>query len=65
MLIDTGNGHQIHVPASGGKAGRGRNRTGTIQVRRHGFIIKQYRFVTADFASYQAAFKKAEDFCKL
>lgn len=55
------NGYQFYVPTTGGKAGKGRNKTGTVQVRKDGFIKKQFRFKTNDRASSAKAFKKARD----
>lgn len=36
-------GYNIHVPRSGGKAGKGYNLTTTIQVRRDGLIVKSFK----------------------
>lgn len=58
------NGYIIRLPTSGGKAGKGRNRTSTVQVRKYGFLKAQFRFLVDDVASYRAAMRKAEDFAK-
>jgi len=49
----------IHVPSSGGKAGRGCNATGSVQVRDSVGIVKQFRFTTSDPGSYERARQKA------
>lgn len=53
------NGCTLRVPTSGGKAGKNRNRTGTVQVLSGGCLVKQYRFVVADKASRDKAWNKA------
>jgi hypothetical protein len=54
-------GYELHLPMSGGKAGKGYQKTSSIQVRRNNVIVKQFRF-KVDGLSTQAAFKKAKDF---
>jgi hypothetical protein len=54
--------YEVHLPTSGGKAGKGLNRTSTLQVRRDGSILKQFRFAVADFESRKIAVQKAKDF---
>lgn len=44
MKISTYGGYEIHVPTSGGKAGKGRNATSTVQLRKDNCIVKQFRF---------------------
>jgi len=46
MEVRTHRGHTLWEPQSGGKAGKGNNVTGTIQVRKGGRILKQFRFFT-------------------
>ncbi len=53
MLIATINGYSVHLPESGGKAGRGHNLTSSLQVFRDGTagsrsIAKQFRFTLHD-----------------
>lgn len=68
MKIGELNGFEFHVPTSGGKAGKGCNHTGTIQVVRtshHGSqIVKQFRFVVQDQASRLGAIVKARQYAK-
>ena len=52
------------MPTSGGKAGKGRNKTGTIQVRKWGMIAKQFRYKVGDENSRLAAIFKAKSFCE-
>lgn len=52
-------GWEIHLPTSGGKAGKGRARTSTYQVRRNNIIQAQYRFDIADRQSRDRALMKA------
>lgn len=61
-LIAELNGHEFYIPTSGGKAGKGHQKTGTIQIRKDGFIRKQIRFVMGDEASQSAAIEKAKAF---
>lgn len=62
MLIAELNGYEIHLPTSGGKAGKGYAETGTIQVRRSGCIVKQFRFTMDDKAGRVGALKKAKSY---
>lgn len=60
MKLATYKGFEIHLPTSGGKAGFGLNKTGSIQVRRDGFIVKQFRFDARNALSRRDAMKKAQ-----
>jgi hypothetical protein len=62
MLIGKLHGYEFHVPESGGKAGKGCNKTSSIQVRKGGVIEKNIRFTLADPASCTAAIEKAKRF---
>lgn len=64
MKVDELNGHEFHLPTSGGKAGKGRNRTSTIQVRRGGVIVKQYRFPMDNEEKRKKAIQRAKDFAR-
>lgn len=60
-------GYQIHIPTSGGKAGKGCNVTSTIQVfgpSHNGsrWMEKAFRFTVASAESRQAAMHKARLF---
>lgn len=55
-------GYDIIIPASGGKAGKGRNVTGSVQVRKHDMILKQFRFKIASDESRERAQWKARVF---
>jgi hypothetical protein len=59
-LCDMGD-YEIHVPTSGGKAGKGHNATSTIQVRRNSLIVKSVRFSLADASERSKAIQKAMD----
>lgn len=52
-------GYTLHIPTSGGKAGKGMNATGSIQVRKDSMIKKQFRFKTGDMNSKGRALLKA------
>lgn len=39
--------YQLHFPKSGGKAGKWRNKTSTVQVRKDSIIVKQFRYKLA------------------
>lgn len=60
MKIAELNGYEAHLPTSGGKAGKGCAKTGTIQVRRENMIVKQFRFVWADEPSRLKAIRSAK-----
>jgi hypothetical protein len=62
MKIGELNGYEFHVPTSGGKAGKGHQKTSTIQVRAGSVIVKQFRFVVADQGSRDRAIRKAKDY---
>ena len=51
--------YKIHIPISGGKAGKGLNKTSSLQVRMDGCILKQFRFKTSDREDRQRAFNMA------
>ncbi len=54
--------YEIHMPTSGGKAGKGKALTCSLQVRRDGIILKQFKFMVDDLESRKAAAQKAKDF---
>jgi hypothetical protein len=58
------NGFELHLPMTGGKAGKGHNVTSTFQLRKNGAIAKQFRFTLNKKESRQAALKKAHDFVR-
>ncbi len=65
MKLTDYKGYSIHVPTSGGKAGKGRNRTSTIQICKTDggrVIVKQIRFVLYEPDSRINAMQKAKDF---
>lgn len=45
MKIQDIGDYSIHEPTSGGKAGKGRNKTASIQVRKDGFVVKNIRYI--------------------
>lgn len=57
-------GFEIFGPTSGGKAGKGLARTSSMQVRRDGAIVKQFRFKCDDEDSRKAALRKAGAFMR-
>ena len=57
-------GFEFHVPTSGGKAGYGCNKTSTVQVRKGGYLLKQFRFEMASRDSRLAAMRKARAYAK-
>ena len=62
MKIAALNGYEVHLPTSGGKAGKGKAKSGSIQVRRDSCIVKQFRFRWADKASRLNAIRAARKF---
>jgi hypothetical protein len=65
MKIATVCGYELHKPTSGGKAGKGRNKTSTIQVRSGTQILAQFRFSTASIFSQREALAKARQWCEV
>lgn len=61
-VADLAHGYTLHLPTSGGKAGKGHNVTSTLQIRRAGVIEKQIRFVVADRESRKRAYAKVREF---
>lgn len=49
----------IRIPTSGGKAGKGRNKTGTVQVLVDQMLRRQYRFRVGDQESLDRAWARA------
>jgi hypothetical protein len=64
VKIAEANGLEVHLPTTGGKAGRGNARTGSIQVRDSNMIVKQFRFLWADAASRAKAIDGARAFMR-
>lgn len=64
MKVGELNGNEFHIPTSGGKAGKGKAITGSIQVRRGNRIVKQFRFRWMEKASRSAAIAKAKSFAQ-
>lgn len=60
MKLHDYKGYEFHQPTSGGKAGKGCNRTSTIQIRQGNCIVKQFRFELDIFMDRIRAVKKAE-----
>lgn len=54
---------EIHVPTSGGKAGKGKNVTGSVQVRCRSQIVKQFRFDALSIYSKRYAIVRAQLYC--
>jgi hypothetical protein len=55
---------ELHLPTTGGKAGRGQNKTSTFQLRRGSQIVKQFRFTVGDAASRRVAYEKIKHFIR-
>lgn len=62
MKLGDLHGYEVHIPMSGGKAGKGNNVTSTLQIRRDGCIVKQIRFVLTDPSGRSEAVRKAKDY---
>lgn len=60
MKLNDYKGYEIHVPTSGGKAGKGHNLTSTIQIRLDSMIKKQIRFDLASMDSRARAIDSAK-----
>lgn len=60
MKICDYRGTALHQPQSGGKAGKGRNKTSTIQVRDDFGIVKQFRYDVDSFQALKSAVAKAK-----
>lgn len=58
-------GYELHRPTSGGKAGKGYNKTSTIQVRKGDCIVKQFKFELAIFMDKERAINKAKNWIEV
>lgn len=47
---------------SGGKAGKGHNKTSTVQVHCDSIIVKQFRFNVDEAGSFKKALAKAQEY---
>jgi hypothetical protein len=54
--------YEIHAPTSGGKAGKGNNRTSTVQVRLGNQLKKQIRYTVGKPKARELAIDKARSF---
>lgn len=61
-LIHQSGDYQIRATTSGGKAGKGCNKTASLQVFHEDLIIKQVRFKRGVGGAFNAAFEKARNF---
>lgn len=61
MKIGDFGGFEIHVPTSGGKAGKYHAITSNIQIRCDNRILKQFRFIIADSESRKSAMRKTKE----
>jgi hypothetical protein len=59
MKVTDYKGYEVHIPSSGGKAGKGCNLTSSIQMRKGGRIAKQFRFSMTDAEARSATIAKA------
>jgi hypothetical protein len=64
MKIGELNGFEFHVPDSGGKAGKYKNKTGSVQVRLNNCVKKNIRFTVAKPASKDRAIEKAKQYAR-
>lgn len=63
MISNSYNGYTIRRSGErGGKAGRGKNKTATIQVLDGEFLLKQFKFEVGDDESFERARLKAINF---
>lgn len=62
MKIADYEGYEIYLPTSGGKAGKGKAKTCSLQVRKNNLIVKQFRFNLADKQDRSAAIGEAKKF---
>ncbi len=66
MKITEYRGYDIHLPTSGGKAGKGHNKTCSLQIctsdGRSRRVHKLVRFNVAEVGSRSAAVQKAKDY---
>jgi hypothetical protein len=57
------NGYTIKLAnQTGGKAGKGHNKTSTVQVIKDGCLVKQFRYTVDNPASFMEASRKAIEF---
>jgi hypothetical protein len=62
MKVAEYRGYEIRLPESGGKAGKGHNKTTSYQVLCDGFILKQFRFIVGCPLSSKSAARRARLF---
>lgn len=63
MKITDYKGYEIRQPTSGGKAGKWRNVTSTVQVVHGQRLLKQIRFAVPKLGAFHAALAKAREWC--
>lgn len=61
MKITDFQGYEIHLPSSGGKAGKGKNVMSSIQARKNNQILKQFRFTVSSPESQRPAMRKLKN----
>jgi hypothetical protein len=68
MKIADYSGYEIHLPTSGGKAGKGCQVTSALQIVRPAgnarVIVKQVRFILDNYESRRTAMQKVKDWCR-
>lgn len=66
IIIESIGEYTLCIPESGGKAGKGRNKTSTVQVRKRESmrqtLVKGFRYKRGDPDSYSSAKSKAKNF---
>lgn len=62
MILAERNGYVARLPETGGKAGKGQNKTSSLQVLKDNLIVKQFRFTMNNPESWKAAVAKANQF---
>ncbi len=50
---------------SGGKAGKGRNKTSSVQVRKNHCVVKVYRYTAGEGQSFRDAWNRAVGYVQL
>jgi len=61
MKLTDFQGYEIHLPESGGKAGRGQNVMSSIQARKNNQVLKQFRFTANSPESRRLAMRKLKN----
>lgn len=64
MRIAAFNGYELHIPDTGGKAGKGCNLTGSVQIRQGNLIVRNIRYKRTVAGDQGRALDRARKWCE-